>query len=179
MHPIGEFKSLEMSIRFKIFKLSKFFDFDIQLFGICYYLFINIIHLACLISILVIIIKGIMQAFVLISAFLDYVSSLIFVILDIGILIKNAGKNWINMYTFLIVLGIYLIGVVYLHVSLYFDWIEEDKCGSTIGDLYSFYVDQDNDWIFLLIWVPVVNTIVLIIQIFLDIGSLFSKIKIR
>lgn len=100
-------------------------------------------------------------------------------ILDIGILIKNAGKNWINMYTFLIVLGIYLIGVVYLHVSLYFDWIEEDKCGSTIGDLYSFYVDQDNDWIFLLIWVPVVNTIVLIIQIFLDIGSLFSKIKIR
>lgn len=42
VHPIGEFKSLEMSIRFKIFKLSKFFDFDIQLFGICYYLFINI-----------------------------------------------------------------------------------------------------------------------------------------
>lgn len=120
-----------------------------------------------------------MQAFVLILTFLDYVLSLIFVILDIGILIKSVGKNWINMYTFLIILGIYLIGVVYLHISLYFDWIEEDKCGNTIGDLYSFYVDQDNDWIFLLIWVPVVNTIVLIIQIFLDIGSLFSKIKIR
>lgn len=47
------------------------------------------------------------------------------------------------MYTFLIILGIYLIGVVYLHISLYFDWIKEDKCGSTIGDLYSFYIDQN------------------------------------
>ncbi len=120
-----------------------------------------------------------MQAFVLILIFLDYVLSLIFVILDIGILIKNVGKNWINMYTFLVILGIYLIGVVYLHTSLYFDWIEEDKCGSTIGDLYSFYIDQDDDYVFFLIWFPIVNTIVLIIQIFLDIGSLFSKIKIR
>lgn len=39
------------------------------------------------------------------------------------------------MYTFLIILGIYLIGVVYLHISLYFDWIKEDKCGQDFKDL--------------------------------------------
>lgn len=41
-YSVSKFKLLEISIRFKTLKLSKFFDFDIQLFGICYYLFVNI-----------------------------------------------------------------------------------------------------------------------------------------
>lgn len=41
-HFINEFKLLEAAIKYEFFKLSRFFNFEIQMFSINYYLLINI-----------------------------------------------------------------------------------------------------------------------------------------
>lgn len=82
------------------------------------------------------------------------------------------------MYTFLIVLGIYLITVICVHLFLYIDWIKEDPQGHTIGDFYSYHI-KNYPGIFFLVWCPILNTVGLLIEIILNIGHLFSGIKIK
>lgn len=78
------------------------------------------------------------------------------------------------LYSWLICLGIN-------HIILYINWRTKSKNGTTLGDMYLYYIEDNplNLFIFLIfVWTPL-NFIPIIVSFILASAKLFSRLKIR
>lgn len=78
------------------------------------------------------------------------------------------------LYSWLICLGIN-------HIILYINWRTKSKNGTTLRDMYLYYIEDNplNLFIFLIfVWTPL-NFIPIIVSLILASAKLFSRLKIR
>lgn len=85
------------------------------------------------------------------------------------------------MALFFIFFGLllYIIPIVIIHIIGYYWWIKWSTSGTTIEDMYDYYMIASDYPIVIFTWIPLINYITLLIIAIVLIVYFCSKIKIR
>lgn len=85
------------------------------------------------------------------------------------------------MALFFIFFGLllYIIPIVIIHIIGYCWWIKWSTSGTTIEDMYDYYMIASDYPIVIFTWIPLINYITLLVIAIVLIVYFCSKIKIR
>ena len=74
---------------------------------------------------------------------------------------------------------IYLGSLISIYTILYIEWIHNTNCTENTIEDFNKYIMIYTDYVPVFLWIPIVNTIVLIYYIFVYVNNKIKTIRIR